>query len=154
MVDTERAQVDADRHEISELRKANEALQLQLKAASGRPRSQQTYAQLSPADRELVSKVRADEDQLQTRLASLESALANSPEKVLSTFVIKQQLDGLQDRNRADMESVHGEIGRLFTLTQWFIGLMFTVALGVFGLALTNLRRAEKTAADKGDAAG
>jgi hypothetical protein len=40
-----------------------------------------------------------------------------------------------------DIDAVRGEVGRLFGLTQWFIGLMFTIALGVLGLALNNLRR-------------
>jgi len=44
---------------------------------------------------------------------------------------------------------VRREIGRLFTLTQWFIGPMFTIVLGVFGLALSNLRKAAEKPAEK-----
>jgi hypothetical protein len=47
----------------------------------------------------------------------------------------------LQDHTHGDIEAVRGEVSRLFGLTQWFIGLMFTIALGVLGLALNNLRR-------------
>jgi hypothetical protein len=68
-------------------------------------------------------------------------SLETTPEKALSTVVIKQRLDSLQDRTRGDIDSIHGEIGRLFTLTQWFIGLIFTIALGVSGLAIANFRK-------------
>jgi type IV secretory pathway TrbL component len=67
--------------------------------------------------------------------------------------MLKQQIDTIQDRSHADIDSVRGEIGRLFTLTQWFIGLMFTIALGVFGLALSNLRRATEKPVEKQRAA-
>lgn len=63
--------------------------------------------------------------------------------------MLKQQMDTAQDRFREDIASVRGEIGRLYTLTQWFIGLMFTIALGVFGLALSNLKKASDKSAEK-----
>jgi hypothetical protein len=65
-----------------------------------------------------------------------------TPEKAIAVPMLKQQIDTLQDRSHADLDSVRGELARLFTLTQWFIGLMFTIALGVFGLPLSNLRKA------------
>jgi hypothetical protein len=96
------------------------------------------------------NKSKDGQAQLQTRLSGLESALMTTPEKALAVPMLKQQVDTLQDRTHSDLDSVRGEIGRLFTLTQWFIGLMFTIALGVFGLALSSLRRSsEKTAAEK-----
>jgi len=63
--------------------------------------------------------------------------------------MLKQQIDTFQERTRGDTDSVRGEIGRLFILTQWFIGLMFTIALAMFGIALTNLKRAEKSEKNK-----
>jgi hypothetical protein len=55
--------------------------------------------------------------------------------------LLKQQVESLQDRTHGDIDGIRSEIGRLFTLTQWFIGLMFTIALGMFSLSL-NLRKA------------
>jgi hypothetical protein len=79
----------------------------------------------------------------------LETTLVTTPEKAIAVPMLKQQIDAIQDRSHADLDSVRGEIGRLFTLTQWFIGLMFTIALGVFGLALSNLKKASEKPAEK-----
>ncbi len=102
------------------------------------------YAELSPADKTTIQHLKDDEDGLDHRLAALEAAILATPEKALAVPMLKQQVDGIQDRTHGDVESIRGEISRLFTLTQWFIGLMFTIALGVFGLALNNLRRGER----------
>ena len=68
-----------------------------------------------------------------------------TPEKLIAVPMLNQQMDTLQDRSRADIDSARGEMARLFTVAQWFIGLIFTTALGVFGLALSNLKKsAEK----------
>lgn len=82
-------------------------------------------------------------------MGTLENALANTPEKALALPMLKQEVDNLQDRTHSDFEGVRGEIGRLFTLTQWFIGLMFTTALGVFGLALSNIQRGDRAGTEK-----
>ena len=55
--------------------------------------------------------------------------------------MLKQQLDAVQDRSHTDLDTVRGEIGRLFIPTQWFIRLVFTIAPGVFGLAFSSLRK-------------
>jgi len=136
--------VENSQHEIVELKRENDSLKQQLQSASNSRGSKQVYAKLDPSDRDLINKLKADDDQLQTRLSSLESALMNTPEKSLSTFALKQQVDELHEGRHADMEAVHGEMERLFTLTEWCLGLMFTIALGVFGLALTNLMKGEK----------
>lgn len=72
--------------------------------------------------------------------------------------MLKQQVDTIQDRAHADahahIDSVRGEIGRLFTLTQWFIGLMFRIALGVFGLSLSNLKQDSRKTARTGMGCG
>lgn len=134
-------QREADQQKIADLQKSNTDLQSQLGKLLARGQAGAASVGLSASDRAMIGNVRRDEDKLQERLDRLETVLENTPEKALSAVMIKQQIDALQDRTRGDMESIHGEIGRLFTLTQWFIGLIFTIALGVFGLALTNLRK-------------
>jgi Mg2+ and Co2+ transporter CorA len=130
---------DDARQRLAALERTNADLADQLKTLkAGKPSN---YGELSPADKEQINRIRGDEEQLQSRLGKLEEALETSPEKALSTVMIKQRLDALQDRTHGDIDSIHGEIGRLFTLTQWFIGLIFTIALGLLGLALANLRR-------------
>lgn len=57
---------------------------------------------------------------------------------------MRKDLDAVQDKSKSDIEAVRGELARLYSLIQWFIGLMFTIALGVFGLAIGNIVRGEK----------
>lgn len=134
-------QRDAATERLAQVQNENASLRAELekvKSNGGRPIS---YAELNPADRELVQSTKSDEAKLDVRLGKLEDALGNTPEKALSGVMIKQRLDDLQDRTHGDIDSIHGEIGRLFTLTQWFIGLIFTIALGVSGLAFANLKK-------------
>lgn len=135
---------ESARREVNELRNTIASLRAALDKARQPSNSPQPYAELSPPDRHLLDEVKANQDRLQARLASLENALVATPEKALAVPMLRQQLDTIQERTRADIDSVHSEIGRLFALTQWFIGLMFTIALGVFGLALANLKRSDK----------
>jgi chromosome segregation ATPase len=132
--------------QVADLERTNAALRHALAEHERKGSGGKLYAELNPMDRHQLEQLNSSAEQLQTRLTALEAALMNTPEKALSVPMLKQQVDTLQDRTKSDFDGVHGEIGRLFTLTQWFIGLMFTIALGIFGLALANLRRPEKPA--------
>jgi hypothetical protein len=132
---------EAARVRTAELERTNADLVLQLRKLQDGTEKGQAGVELRPSDRDLINHIKSAEEQLQTRLGKLEEVLEDSPEKALTAVVIKQRLDSLQDRTRGDIDSIRGEIGRLFTLTQWFIGLIFTIALGLLGLAIANLRR-------------
>lgn len=80
---------------------------------------------------------------LDTRLAALEEAIMTNPSKALALPLLRKDVDTMAERYRTDISVVRDEVGRVYTLTQWFIGLMFTIAIGVFTLAIGNLRRAE-----------
>jgi hypothetical protein len=99
------------------------------------------YATLSPTDQQILQEAKANGDQLRTRLGSLEAAILSTPEKAVALPMLKQQMDMLQDRNRTDIDGLRGEMGRLFTLVQWCIGLMFTIGLAVLGISITNMRK-------------
>lgn len=131
---------DIARQHIAVVEDERDELQDRLKKLQGNIVRRQNYATLSPSDRDLINNIRNDEEKLQVRLGKLEEALQTTPEKALSTVVIRERLDSLQDRTHCDIDNIHGEIGRLFVLTEWFIGIFFTIALGVLGLAL-NLRK-------------
>jgi len=128
------------RLELTETQARVDAIQHTMDSATKSGKTPQ-YGLLSPTDRQSLDQIKADQAQLRTRLSGLETALMTTPDKALAVPMLKQQLDILQDRTHSDLDSIRGEIGRLFTLTQWFIGLMFTIAIGVFGLALSNIRR-------------
>lgn len=126
--------------QVADLRGVNEQVMRSLDEVrrSGKPFS---WVNLTPEERQEINQLNKKEDRLDQRLASLEGALSTSPEKAIAVPMLKQELESLQDRTHNDIDAIRGEIGRLFTLTQWFIGLMFTIALGMFGLSF-NLHKA------------
>jgi chromosome segregation ATPase len=140
---SERSEMAKERDEaakrIAALEKTNDDLSRQLKVLQDGKLP--TNVELSHIDRQTINQVKSDDQQLQTRMGKLEEALETTPEKALSTVMLRQRLDTLQDRTRGDIDNIHGEIGRLYTLTQWFIGLIFTIALGMLTLAIGNLRK-------------
>src|ERR1017187_2477680 len=75
---------------------------------------------------------------------ALEAAIMVDPVKAVSLPLMRKDLDSLQDKTRSDIEAVRSELARLYSLIQWFIGLMFTIALGVFSLAIGNIVKGEK----------
>ena len=147
---TDRANAIADqtKAQLLEIANESEALRAEIAKAS-RSGTAPHYATLSPADQQVIASLKSQQDDLQKRIGLLEGALMNSPEKALALPLLKEQVDSLQDHTHGDIDAVRGEINRLFGLTQWFIGLMFTIALGVLGLALNNLRRPPLAKEDK-----
>jgi hypothetical protein len=97
------------------------------------------FSALNPADRETLNRAIESQKDLDMRLRSLEDALRLDASKALVVPLMRKDLDTLQDTFRADTALVQNEINRLYGLAQWFIGLMFTILLGFFGLALTNI---------------
>ena len=145
-----RAQIEAAnaKEALARLQQENAALRKTLEHGVNGGQEKH-YAELNPIDRQTLNQIKADQEQLKSRFAALETTLMTTPEKAVAVPMLKQQIDTLQDRSHADLDSVRGEIGRLFTMTQWFIGLMFTIALGVFGLALSNLKKATEKQPEK-----
>jgi hypothetical protein len=137
-------QFERTNKELADLRMTNAAIMKSLEQVrkSGKAIS---FSNLDPTDRQSIEEIRTAETKLDARLGGLETSIMASPEKAVALPMLKQQLDSLQDRTHSDLDGIRGEIGRLFTLTQWFIGLMFTIALGMFGLSF-NLRKAAATA--------
>lgn len=133
--------------ELRELRIMNQAI---LESLNQVKRSGKTpsFTTLSPTDRQSIADIKDAEARLDVRLSSLETSIMSTPEKAVAVPMLKQQVDALQDRTHSDLDGIRGEIGRLFTLTQWFIGLMFTIALGMFGLSF-NLRKAAVSSSEK-----
>jgi hypothetical protein len=103
---------------------------------SGGPR-----AELDPADRHAIEESKERERQLGVRMAALEGVILTDPVKALSLPLLRKDFDALQDRQKADADAIRGELGRLYSFAQWFMGLMITIALALFTLAIGNLRR-------------
>jgi hypothetical protein len=140
-------QIERANVELHELRTMNQAILESLNQVKHSGKST-SFSTLDPADRQSIADIKDAEAKLDARLSSLETSIMATPEKAVAVPMLKQQVDALQDRTHSDLDGIRGEIGRLFTLTQWFIGLMFTIALGMFGLSF-NLRKAALPQSEK-----
>jgi hypothetical protein len=83
-------------------------------------------------------------DDVQKRLKSLEDSLSATPEKAIALPLLKQQVTDLQDSTHSELDAVRQEMSRLYGMTQWCLGFVITMALSVFGMALTSLKRGRK----------
>jgi hypothetical protein len=81
------------------------------------------------------------------RLSKLEKVILEDPPKALEMPLLRNQLDALSHSYQSDIIAVRQEIAQVYDLNKWFIGLMFTMALGIIGLAVTNFIKVGK----KGD---
>lgn len=79
-----------------------------------------------------------------TRVERLEEALTASPDKAIALPILRQQVDAFEDRARSDVEGLRSEIGRLYSLSQWLIGLIVTITFGLSTFAFSGLRATEK----------
>lgn len=139
------AESEKTRAQLTESMIATRALEQSIMEAARKKGVVQYSQGLSPSDRQSLDSVINGQADLDRRLASLEAALSQSPDKDVALPLMKQQITDMQDKNRGDIDNVHGEIGRLYTMMQWFLGLMVTLIIGVGGLIVNNLKqRTEK----------
>jgi len=98
-----------------------------------------------PTDSKLASQLERTEGGIKDvagRLGKLEAVILNDPGKSLEMPLLRNELDHIKKGYQSDLLTLKEEIGRIYDLTKWFIGLMFTMALGVIGLAVTNFVKA------------
>ncbi len=76
--------------------------------------------------------------QLEEKLKALETALASSPIKALAVPILRKDLDNAQEVFKSEIVQTRSEINRIYDQNKWFIGLMFTIALSVLGMAISN----------------
>jgi hypothetical protein len=141
LTERESEQLKHEEEQINALNNTSKAILETLEQVKHQGKSL-TITVLDPADRQGINELKSSEAKLDARLSSLENALLTSPEKAVALPMMRQELDDLQGRTHSDIDGIRGEIGRLFALTQWFIGLMFTLALGLFGISISLQRAA------------
>lgn len=66
----------------------------------------------------------------------------NDPAKSLEMPLLRNELEHVKKGCQSDLVNLKEEVGRIYDLTKWFVGLMFTMALGIIGLAVTNFVKA------------
>lgn len=79
-----------------------------------------------------------------SRLSSLEGVLLDNPSKAIQTILIQKDLENVKSTNQAELLSLRQEIERVYDLNKWLIGLLFTMAVGILSLAISNLFKNKK----------
>lgn len=75
---------------------------------------------------------------LNSRLSALEAALTLDPAKSLAIPILRKDLENTDKGIRAEITQTKAEIDRIYDQNKWFLGLMFTMALSVFGIAISS----------------
>lgn len=92
-----------------------------------------------------MATMRADVESLDKRLKAIEQAVVDSPGKALSVPLLRQELEAAKASSQRDLEAQAKQIDRIYDQNKWFIGLMFTMAVGLIGLAVSNFLQARKS---------
>ncbi len=74
-------------------------------------------------------------DAAQADIAKLNAAIQQSPDKALAVPLLRKDFDNMRDMYRHDLENTQSEISRVYDQNKWFIGLMFTMAIGIIGFS-------------------
>ncbi len=69
------------------------------------------------------------------QLEALEAAITENPAKALAVPILRKDLNNAEKSIRAELTQTKSEIDRMYDQNKWFIGLMFTIALSVLGMA-------------------
>jgi hypothetical protein len=93
-----------------------------------------------------IAALRADIGTLTKRLDILDAAIVENPTRALSVPLLRRDLDTLKSEYLKDIDSSGKQIDRIYDQNKWFIGLMFSMAVGLIGLAISNFIQARKRA--------
>ena len=86
-----------------------------------------------------ISKLSHQVSNISERMTALESALTVDPSKALSVPILRKDLDSAEKNLRSELTQTRSEINRIYDQNKWFIGLMFTIALSVLGMAVSSM---------------
>lgn len=78
----------------------------------------------------------------------MEEAVLDNPGKALRVTLLGREIDDLRSSVEKDMSNLREEVGRVFGLTRWLVGLMFA---SVFSLVVKDLL-GKKPTKEKDDA--
>ena len=109
-------------------------------ALSGKSGPPGRIAASAQPDKDLLDNIGKSNRDLDQRMNALETAILQTPEKAVSLPLIRQQLLDMQDKDKGESDALHGEIGRLYGIMQWFLGLMITIIIGVGSMAINSFR--------------
>jgi hypothetical protein len=85
---------------------------------------------------------------LQESVSDMQRLIVDNPSKALAVPLMRKDLDSLKENNQAEMASIRKDVDRIYDLNKWLVGLMFTMALGVLTLAISNFWKSKEKAAE------
>lgn len=85
-----------------------------------------------------ASEIRQNISLISGKLDALEEALTVNPSKALAVPILRKDLDNAEKNLKAELLQTRAEIDRMYDQNKWFIGLMFTIALSVLGMAASS----------------
>ncbi|MET0466774.1 MAG: hypothetical protein ABW007_26675 [Chitinophagaceae bacterium] len=101
-----------------------------------------------------IKELSANVAKLQESVSDMERLIMDNPSKALAMPLMRKDLDSLKENNQAEMTSLRKDIDRIYDLNKWLVGLMFTMALGVLTLAISNFWKAKEKVAEAGQTEG
>jgi septal ring factor EnvC (AmiA/AmiB activator) len=125
-------------HSVSVLKERQQTLD---KTLAGLKSNTSQYANLSPLDRQALTQLAADKNAIDLRLRALEDALRLDASKALTVPILRKDMEALQEKSKSDLTLVQNELGRLFSLAQWFMGAIVTIALAVASLVFSGRKK-------------
>lgn len=85
-----------------------------------------------------ASEIKQNISLISEKLNALEDALTVNPSKALAVPILRKDLDNAEKNLKAELLQTRAEIDRMYDQNKWFIGLMFTIALSVLGMAASS----------------
>lgn len=100
-----------------------------------------TFSQTPPESKAGIElkRINNSPNELQTKVSSIEQIVLDNPSKALGIPLLRRDLDNLKESQNSNYISMRQEIERIYDLNKWFIGLMFTIAISILGLAISNI---------------
>lgn len=92
----------------------------------------------NPATAEMA-KLSAEVNSLQDQVKALNEAIVESPEKALAVPLLRKDLENMKENSQKDLSTTQLEIERVYDQNRWFIGLVFSMAVGLLTLAVSNI---------------
>ena len=88
-----------------------------------------------------LSVLRKGIAQIETKLEIFDKAIVDNPERAMSIPLLRRDIDALSTDLKGDLFVTRQEVNRVYDYSKWFLALMVSMAVGVFGLAVQMLKR-------------
>ena len=85
-----------------------------------------------------LKSIQTSLDSTSAEVAALDKAIMQSPAKALEVPLLRRDMDNMKESDQANFASMKDDLNRVYSLGEWFIGLMATMAIGMLSLAITN----------------